>query len=381
MSQQSSSFSHKEGSPLNVHDIATSANATNPNEVLNVAPLRVVHVKETAHSTCTETKGGYHEITRISVPLNSVMPNPPQDSSVNQNGSSQKETKDVPMAEVDQKIDEDVPEDDGNVSDHVPDNVPNNVKETAAEGCDVDDGNVGGDTGAYGTCATIMEVDNMSDDELIALVIPIIAKRLMTRRKGKAVMHYSPKKKTDVNSPVNKKDEVGSPIKKKVVAKSTIIGPTKYWSKVVPKKRKAIVLNETNSDVPSDVPDISRRKKPSSSKLATSVPDVEVYVPKRLALERELAKNVLECKEVMELIHHVGFMKTVSNFSKCYENLVKEFIVNLSRDYADGKSKEFRKVFVRGKCVIFSSYVINNYLERLDEAQPELDVTIIKCVR
>ncbi|XP_058741243.1 uncharacterized protein LOC131613605 [Vicia villosa] len=46
----------------------------------------------------------------------------------------------------------------------------------------------------------------------------------------------------------------------------------------------------------------------------------------------------------MELIHHAGLMKTVANFSKCYEILVKEFIVNLSEDCVDGKSKEFRKV-------------------------------------
>ncbi|XP_058775153.1 uncharacterized protein LOC131649411 [Vicia villosa] len=95
---------------------------------------------------------------------------------------------------------------------------------------------------------------------------------------------------------------------------------------------------------------------------------------KRLALERELAQNALESKEIMDLIHEAGLMKIVTHFSKCYEMLVKEFIVNLSEDCTDRKSKDLRKVYVRGKCVTFSSPVINSFLRRSDEAQPELEV-------
>ncbi|XP_050875550.1 uncharacterized protein LOC127079171 [Lathyrus oleraceus] len=95
---------------------------------------------------------------------------------------------------------------------------------------------------------------------------------------------------------------------------------------------------------------------------------------KRLALERELAQNVLECKDIMDLIQEAGLMKTVTQFSKCYEMLAKEFIVNVSEECADGKSKEFKKVYVRGKCVNFSPSVINKYLGRPDVAQPELEV-------
>ncbi|XP_050919301.1 uncharacterized protein LOC127136826 [Lathyrus oleraceus] len=76
----------------------------------------------------------------------------------------------------------------------------------------------------------------------------------------------------------------------------------------------------------------------------------------------------------MDLIQEAGLMKTVTQFSKYYEMLVKEFIVNLSEECADGKSKEFKKVYVRGKCVKFSPSVINKYLGRPDEAQPELEV-------
>ncbi|XP_050889391.1 uncharacterized protein LOC127094627 [Lathyrus oleraceus] len=80
----------------------------------------------------------------------------------------------------------------------------------------------------------------------------------------------------------------------------------------------------------------------------------------------------------MDLIEEAGLMKTVTQFSKCHEMLVKEFIVNLSEEYADGKSKEFRKVYVQGKCVNFSPLVINKYLGRPDVAQPELEVTANK---
>ncbi|XP_050878189.1 uncharacterized protein LOC127082007 [Lathyrus oleraceus] len=58
---------------------------------------------------------------------------------------------------------------------------------------------------------------------------------------------------------------------------------------------------------------------------------------KRLALERELAQNVLECKEIVDLIQEAGLMKTVTQLSKCYETLVKEFIVNVSEECTDAQ--------------------------------------------
>ncbi|XP_058787580.1 uncharacterized protein LOC131661932 [Vicia villosa] len=162
-------------------------------------------------------------------------------------------------------------------------------------------------------------------------------------------------------------------------------------SKVIPKKRKARAIVDSDSDVDVDAQDIPPRKRPTTSKLATSFPEVPIdnisfhypsrvnrwkYVHhKRLALERELAQNALENKEIMDLIHEDGLLKNVVHLPACYEMLVKEFIVNLLEDCADRKSKDFRKVYVRGKCVTFSSTVINNFLGRFDEAQPELEVT------
>ncbi|XP_058775872.1 uncharacterized protein LOC131650162 [Vicia villosa] len=61
--------------------------------------------------------------------------------------------------------------------------------------------------------------------------------------------------------------------------------------------------------------------------------------------------------------------------SDCYEMLVKEFFVNLSQDCGDGRTGDFHKVYVRRKCIDFSPAVINLYLGRDAEAQPELEVT------
>ncbi|XP_045791760.1 uncharacterized protein LOC123886487 [Trifolium pratense] len=88
----------------------------------------------------------------------------------------------------------------------------------------------------------------------------------------------------------------------------------------------------------------------------------------RLSVERNLSKDFLQCKELMELISAAGLMKTVKALGVCYEKLVKEFLVNIGEDCNDPTSPEFRKVFVRGRCVNFSPSVINQYLGRsIDE--------------
>ncbi|XP_058784654.1 uncharacterized protein LOC131659486 [Vicia villosa] len=181
------------------------------------------------------------------------------------------------------------------------------------------------------------------------------------------------------------------PIKSKAVTKSKGVGPSKSWSKVIPKKRKEREIVEPESDVEVNVLDIPPRKKPTTSKLAASIPEVPIdnvsfhyassasrwkYVlQKRLAVEREFAPNALENKEVLELIQEAGLLKTVCKLPKCYEKLVKEFVVNLSEECGNSRSVDFRKMFMRGKCVSFSPFVINNFLERTDEAQTELEVT------
>ncbi|XP_050875528.1 uncharacterized protein LOC127079151 [Lathyrus oleraceus] len=83
---------------------------------------------------------------------------------------------------------------------------------------------------------------------------------------------------------------------------------------------------------------------------------------------------------VAELMSARKTKKTASiglskSWSKCYEGLVKEFIVNIPKDIADKNNKEFCKVFVRGKCITFSPTVINNFLGRKVEGAGELEAT------
>ncbi|XP_050896985.1 uncharacterized protein LOC127103790 [Lathyrus oleraceus] len=96
---------------------------------------------------------------------------------------------------------------------------------------------------------------------------------------------------------------------------------------------------------------------------------------RRLTLERELRKDALECKEMVDLIEDAGLMKSVYGFCNCHEMLVKEFIVNISKDCGSKMSNEYRKVYVRGKCVDFSLKVINKFRGRREEEQVEMEVT------
>ncbi|XP_050877485.1 uncharacterized protein LOC127081258 [Lathyrus oleraceus] len=94
-----------------------------------------------------------------------------------------------------------------------------------------------------------------------------------------------------------------------------------------------------------------------------------------VVVERELGKDAVEVKEVIDLIKTAGLMKTMVGFSQCYEGLVKQFIVNIPEDIADKNNKEFCKVFVRGKCITFSPTVINNFMGKRFEGAGELEAT------
>ncbi|XP_058763191.1 uncharacterized protein LOC131636597 [Vicia villosa] len=337
--------------------------------------------------------------SRISVPLNSVLPESNDIAHVSDNAGNYVQANNDRNANVNEENDDvnmDVHLDDNKRNDGVKDTVgkddvivnndhtevpggavyneevPSNV---SADKCvnHTKDGQTEEKEPEKTQANKVINLDDLSDDDRVASINPSIAKRL-TRRKGKQVV-------------------VEDSQKKKVVVKPTSVGPKKPWSKVVPKKRKARIIaeNESDSDVAVDVNDIHPNKKVSTSKLATSVPKVPIdnisfHYPssvlrwkfvyqKRLALERELAQNALEYEEIMNLIHEAGLMKTATQFSKYYEVLVKEFIVNLHEDCGNKKTKEYLKVFVRGKCVNFSPTVINKFLERSNEARPELEVS------
>jgi hypothetical protein len=74
-------------------------------------------------------------------------------------------------------------------------------------------------------------------------------------------------------------------------------------------------------------------------------------------------------------------MKTVVALPQCYEGLVKEFIVNIPEDIYEKSSREFCKVFVRGKCVRFSPTIINKFLGRGTNEGVDLETTDNKVCR
>ncbi|XP_058784622.1 uncharacterized protein LOC131659450 [Vicia villosa] len=96
---------------------------------------------------------------------------------------------------------------------------------------------------------------------------------------------------------------------------------------------------------------------------------------RRLALERELGKDDIGCKEVISLVKEAGLTKTISGIGDCYETIVKEFIVNIPGDCDNKRSRDYKKVFVRGKCVEFSPRIINRYLGRCEDDQSKEEVT------
>ncbi|KAH1253654.1 hypothetical protein GmHk_04G010263 [Glycine max] len=215
---------------------------------------------------------------------------------------------------------------------------------------------------APGDLIDLEEVE--SDEEPIAnRLAPGIAERLQGR-KGKTPIERSGRIKTMAQK------------------KSTPVTPTtSRRSKVVipSKKRKEISSSDSDDDVELDV-STSKRAKKSGRKVPENVPDAPLdnisfhsignvekwkYVyQRRLALERELGRAAMDCKEIMDLIKAAGLLKTVSKLGDCYEGLVREFIVNIPSDITNRKSDEYQKVFVRGKCVKFSPAVINKYLGR-----------------
>ncbi|XP_058733517.1 uncharacterized protein LOC131605142 [Vicia villosa] len=408
MSQQSN-----DESP--VSDSATPEESSNPNRVHKVVPLRTINsdevkatkpktnhakrpkegihnkgTKSSASATMEElTKEGSkyvdsaitriinrilkenHQVPGISIPLQTIMADPLNNT--NKDEAVHTVDSDLEINKDEQGITKKT-----NVTKDV-DEIDNNEHPKANTETDTN----------------VVDLDEYSEDELLTSLNPSVANRIMTRRKGKAVVRGSPKGSTQVNNPakdtIRKKSTSAGPVKSKAVTKSKGVGPSKSWSRVIPKKRNEREIVEPESDVEANVPDIPSRKKPTTSKLAANILEVPIdnvsfhYVSrvsrwkyvlqKRLAVERELAPNALENKEVLELIQEAGLLKIVCNLPKCYEKLVKEFVVNLSEDCGNSRSADYRKVFVRGKCVSFSPSVINKFLGRTDEAQTELEVT------
>ncbi|XP_058725701.1 uncharacterized protein LOC131596994 [Vicia villosa] len=218
----------------------------------------------------------------------------------------------------------------------------------------------------------VIDIDDLSsNDELIKNVNPRISKRIRTR-KGKVVLDTNPLKHN---------------------MKTTLVGPPRYWRKVYvsSKKGKVRLDNEFEEDVGDDVQDIMQVKKSVIKRSSVNVPNAPLdYISfhsvdsverwkfvyqMRVAIERELGQDAFKIEEVIDLITVAGLIRTLTRFAKCFDILVKEFIMNIHVDCVDNRSKDFRKVYVRGRQVDFYPATINRYLGRSEEEVIELEVT------
>ncbi|WJX72534.1 hypothetical protein P8452_56403 [Trifolium repens] len=281
----------------------------------------------------------------------------------------------------------------------------------AKSSVDVEDSNpsdkdVDGDT-------TIVDVEDYDSD----LPLNMIAEDSIARRtrsgKGPATVERSP---------------AATKEKKKPVKRQVLFGPKKGYSKVVvppakkkTQKRKEPPTSDSEYDVEQDVAHIGEsedesaeehnveldvvhiesavKKSYGKKKIPQGIPDIPVdlisfhnpahagkwkYIAhRRLALERELSAEALQCKEVMKLIKRAGLMKTVSGLSDCYEKVVKEFLVNIPAGCDNPLDKEYQTVFVRGKEIHFSPTIINKFLGRSEEPYAEMEANdnyIIKAI-
>jgi hypothetical protein len=218
----------------------------------------------------------------------------------------------------------------------------------------------------------VLEEENSDESEGVRISIPV---------KGKGKTYRSKQVETSITEKKGKR---------KAEKKAT-------GEKTSKKKKQVVAVSDSESDVEPDVLDIttSGRKRIGGRRVPANIPPAPMdrvsfhseesaqrwrYVyQRRIAQERELNKQALECEEIMELLEAAELMKTVKDLGDCYEMLVKEFIVNITSACSEG-SEEYRKVRVRGKEVKFSPTTINEYLGRNptiegDEAELVREVT------
>ncbi|XP_050916418.1 uncharacterized protein LOC127131544 [Lathyrus oleraceus] len=207
------------------------------------------------------------------------------------------------------------------------------------------------DKNHVGQPTDIVNIEDLdSDDVHIGKILAPSISKMFKNRKGQVV--------GSSNTP------------SKSVRKKAIVGPTKRWSKDIISISKK---QASGKKIPANILEV-----PLDNISFHSIENVEKWkyvYQRRLALERELGKDVFECKEVLSLIQEASLMKTVTGFGKCYEMLVKEFIVNISKECDNKMRKEFKKVYVRGRCVDFSPEIINRFLGRNEEEHAAIGVS------
>ncbi|XP_050889879.1 uncharacterized protein LOC127095200 [Lathyrus oleraceus] len=282
------------------HKVSAPSMDTHDDEILDVVPLSIIscealdlnHPMDASASACPNQG---HSVKGVSTPLSKMYPSP----------------------EVEHHSEKD-------------DDSSRSEKDMATEGlCSLGQTVSGkGKSVASKTAhASHSEKHDVAND-------PSVAKRIKTR-KGRAVAEL---------------------MAARTSKKTSGVGLSKSWSKVEVKKRKVREVSKSEEDVKEDVPNISPVKKTTVRKSPVKVVAVHLdnisfhledeaakwnfVIQRRVAVERELGKDDVEVKDVMDLIKTAGLMKTVAGFSQCYEGLVKEFIVNIPEDIADKNNKE-----------------------------------------
>lgn len=91
---------------------------------------------------------------------------------------------------------------------------------------------------------------------------------------------------------------------------------------------------------------------------------MEFVIQMRIACERELSEEVSGYINLINMIEATRLMNIVTHIGIFFENLVMEFIANISPECNIEESQKYKKVCVRGKYVRFSPYVINEHLKR-----------------
>ncbi|KAK2369009.1 hypothetical protein QL285_082165 [Trifolium repens] len=294
--------------------------------------------------------------------------------------------------------------------------VPQTEKEHVAD--EEEDTDILSTNNAMSVDDDVVDVDAMEDlEQTVSEVASGSIARRLRNRKGKAadvvtevVPKATPSKKKKMIGPSRKPSKVEIAIEKKKKGgkrKQAEVGDSDYEVEedvphivsniVSPSKKKSQKKFRRAAipdlDVVHDVPNIvsTGKKKIGGKIIPQNVPDVPMdnisfhfiesaqkwkfVANRRLALERELSDEALEQKEIIALIEKAGLMKTVSGIGDCYEKLVKEFLVNIPEDCDNPLSKEHHKVYVRGKCVMFSPAIINKTLGNKEDGYAEMEIT------
>ncbi|XP_057444352.1 uncharacterized protein LOC130736550 [Lotus japonicus] len=197
--------------------------------------------------------------------------------------------------------------------------------------------------------------------------------------KKKSVSVQLPEKKKSVKKSAKKKKEAQDTKKKQVKASTG-------------KKRKHISSSDLEQDVIPDAANMSStaKKRIRGKRVPLNIPDAPMdnvsfhtaesaqrrkfVYQRRIAREKELSEEALKVDEIVSLLTQAGLINTVKDLGRCYDQLIREFIVNIPVDCNDVDSLGFRKVFVRGKCINFSPTVVNEFLMRdagaVNEGEP-----------